>query len=124
MGVFRGDNVITVTQTIYIDQLLETHQMPNCNPAYTPMVEGLCLAPAPKDLLPVAKDISAYKRFTGSVQWLACQTRPDILQKVSRLSHHNMKPTDQCWNAVTILEMDPDARDSLRRWRLDSLWIL
>lgn len=34
---------------------------------------------------------------------MACQTRPDILQTVSKLSHHNMKPTDQCWNAVSHL---------------------
>ena len=56
--------------------------------------ESISLAPVPEDYLPDAKDISAYKRFTGSVQWLGCQTRPDILQTVSKLSHHNMKPTE------------------------------
>ena len=40
------------------------------------MVEGTNLAPAFDDYLPDAKDVSAYKRFTGSVQWLACQTPP------------------------------------------------
>ena len=103
MEVSRDDDTITVTQTVYIDQLLETHQMSNCNPVSTPMVEGLCLAPANDDFIPNPKDVSAYKRFTGSVQWLACQTRPDILQTVSKLSHHNMKPTDQCWSAVSHL---------------------
>ena len=103
MEVSRDDDTITVTQTVYINQLLETHQMSNCNPVSTPMVEGLCLAPANDDFIPNPKDVSAYKRFTGSVQWLACQTRPDILQTVSKLSHHNMKPTDQCWSAVSHL---------------------
>ena len=77
--------------------------MSNCNPASTPMVEGLCLALAHDDFILDPKDVSAYKRFTGSVQWLACQTRSDIIQTVSKLSHHNMKPTNQCWSAVTHL---------------------
>lgn len=67
------------------------------------MIEDTNLAPTSDNYLPDAKDVSAYKRFTGSVQWLVCQTYPDIIQTVSKLSHHNMKPTDQCWNAVTHL---------------------
>lgn len=74
MEVFQDKEIITVTQTVYIDQLLETYQMSNGNAASTPMVEGLYLAPAPDDFIPNQKDASAYKRFTGSIQWLACQT--------------------------------------------------
>ncbi len=96
MEVSRDSDTITVTQTVYIDQLLETHQMSNCNPVSTRIVEGLCFAPANDDSTLNPKDVSAYKKFTGSVQWLAYQTRHDILQTVSKLSHHNMKPIDQC----------------------------
>ena len=103
MEVSRGDNIITVTQTIYINQLLNAHQISNCNLSSTPMVEGTNLTPALDDFLTDAKDVLAYKRFTGNVQRLACQTRPDIIQTVSKLSHHNIKPTDQCWKAVTYL---------------------
>ena len=103
MEVVRKKNTIIVTQTVYIDQLLAGHQMSNCNPAHTPMVEGLSLVPAPEEYSPNPKDVSAYKRFTGSIQWLACQTRPDILQTVAKLSQHNVKPTEQCWAAVTRL---------------------
>lgn len=77
--------------------------MSNYNPTSTLMVEELCLAPAQDDFIPNPKDVSAYKQFTGSVQWLACQTRPNIIQTVSKLSQHNMKPTDQCWSAVSHL---------------------
>ena len=59
--------------------------------------------PAPDNYVPNSKEISAYQRFTGSIQWLACQTRPDIFQTVAKLSQHNIKPTDQCWTAVTRL---------------------
>ncbi len=50
-----------------------------------------------------SKEISAYQRFTGTIQWLECQTRPDNLQTVAKLSQHNIKPTDRCWAAVTRL---------------------
>lgn len=67
------------------------------------MVEGLCLAPTGEDYVSDPKDISAYQRFTGSIQWLACQTCPDISQTVAKLSQHNIKSTDQCWTAITRL---------------------
>lgn len=60
------------------------------------MAEGLYLSPAAEEFAPHDNDVTAYKRFTGSVQWLACQTRPDIIQAVAKLSKHNVKPTDQC----------------------------
>lgn len=69
----RTDTSITVTQTVYIDQLLAGHLMSTCNAASTPMVEGLYLSPAIKGFTPHNADVTAYKRFTGSVQWLACQ---------------------------------------------------
>ena len=96
MEVMRNNNTITVTQTVYIDQLLTAHQMSNCNTATTLMVERLCLTPAFDDFQPLPSEVTAYKRFTGSIQWLACQTRPDIIQAVAKLSNHNVKPTDQC----------------------------
>ena len=39
MEVTRTDTSITVTQTVYIDQLLASHQMSNCNSASTPMIK-------------------------------------------------------------------------------------
>ena len=67
MEVSRESDTITVTQTVYIDQLLETYQMSNYNPVSAPMVEELCIAPANDDFTPNSKDVSAYKKFTGSV---------------------------------------------------------
>ncbi len=101
--VLHKDHTITVTQTVYIHQLLAAHRMSDCNPAYTRIVEYLCLAPALDNYMPNPKEISVYQRFTGSIQWLGCQTRPDILQTVAKLSQHNIDPTDQFWVAVTRL---------------------
>lgn len=68
MEVLHKGNTITATQTVYIDKLLAAHQMSNCNPVYKPMVEGLCPVPAGEYYVPDPKDISAYQRFTGSIQ--------------------------------------------------------
>ena len=72
MEVMRNNNSITVTQTVYIDQLLAANQMSNCNTATTPIVERLRLIPASDDFQPLPSDVTAYKRFTRSIQWLAC----------------------------------------------------
>lgn len=103
MEIMRINNTITVTQTVAIDQLLAVHQMFNCNNATKLMVEGLYLALASDGFQSLPVDVTAYKRFTGSIQWLACQTRPDIIQAVAKLSKHNVRPTDQCWIAVVHL---------------------
>ena len=97
--VMRNNDTITVTQTMYIDQLLAAHQMSNCNTLTTPMVEGLCLTPASDDFQLLPADVTAYKHFPGSKQWLACQTRPDIIRAVAKLSKHDVKPNDQYWTA-------------------------
>lgn len=74
MKVVSKKSTIIITQTVYIDQFLAAHQIFNCNPTYTPIVKDLSLAPALDKYLPDSKDVSAYKRFTKSIQWLACQT--------------------------------------------------
>ena len=79
MEVMRNNNTITVTQTVYIDQLLAAHQMSNCNTVTTPIVEGLCFNPASDGFQPLPSDVTTYKCFTRSIQWLACQTKPDII---------------------------------------------
>ena len=61
MEISREDDAITVTQTVYIDQLLDNYQMSNCNLVSIPMLETLCLAPAHHNFYPDPKDVSAYK---------------------------------------------------------------
>lgn len=67
MEVMRRNDIITIMQIVYIDQLLVIHQMSNCNTTSTPMVEGLYLAPATDDFEPLPADVTAYKHFTRSI---------------------------------------------------------
>ncbi len=103
MEIHMSEGAVTITQKTYIEKILQSHQMSNCNPSLTPMIEGLGLQPAPLDFIPDPADVTAYIWFTGSVEWLACQTRPDIIQTVAKLSKHNVKPTEECWKAVVHL---------------------
>lgn len=67
MKVSHNNYTITVTQTVYINQLFAVDRIPNCNLPYTPMIEGLCLVPAPDNYISNLKEISAYQRFTESI---------------------------------------------------------
>ena len=96
MEVNMSKGAVTITQKTYVEKILQSHQMSDCNPSLTPMIEGLSLQPAPSNFIPDPADVTAYKRFIGSVQWLACQTRPDIIQTIAKLSQHNVKPTEKC----------------------------
>ena len=103
MEIIRTEDSITVTQSVYMDQLLHGHQITSCNVVSTLMVEGLYLSSAADKYIPHNADVTIYKCFTGSVQCLTCQTQPDIIQAVAKLSKHNVRPTNQCWTAVIHL---------------------
>lgn len=45
----------------------------------TLIVEGLYLSPATERFNPHNANVTIYKRFTGSIQWFAYQTQPDII---------------------------------------------
>lgn len=68
--------------------------MSNCNSSPSPMVEGLNQKTERPDFISDAADITSYKKFTESVQWLACQTLPDIIQMIAKLSQKNVKPLE------------------------------
>lgn len=59
------------------------------------MIEGLYLSLTNDGFISYDSDITAYIRFTGNDQWLACQNRPYIIQALAKLSKHNVKPIDQ-----------------------------
>ena len=101
VNIFEGE--VIITQKIYVEKIFDSHQMSNCKPSPTPMVEGLNLKPGGPDFTPNPADVAVYKKFTESVQWLACQTWPDIIQTVAKLSQHNVKSTEECWKAVIHL---------------------
>lgn len=69
--VMGGNDTITMTQTVYINQLLVAHQISYCNTASMSKVERLCLAPTTNYFKSLHIDVTAYKRYTRNIQWLA-----------------------------------------------------
>ena len=63
-----SEGEVIITQKTYVEKILDSHQMSNCNLSPTPMVEVLNLKPGGPDFTPNPADVTAYKKFTGSVQ--------------------------------------------------------
>jgi hypothetical protein len=83
--------MIQLNQPAYIDRMAKRFQLTDSKPFQTPLDPSLPLLEAtPGDKL---CDQSAYQELTGSLNYLAITSRPDIAFAVSRLCQFNKKPT-------------------------------
>ncbi|GAB6025573.1 hypothetical protein CHUAL_014034 [Chamberlinius hualienensis] len=85
---------ITLTQTKYINDVLDRFGMKDCKPVSTPM------DPNHKLLLPEKPNAEEmkrlpYQKLIGSLMYLAVSTRPDISYAVSALSQFNCNYTNE-----------------------------
>mmetsp|Transcript_14819 Transcript_14819/g.13404 ORF Transcript_14819/g.13404 Transcript_14819/m.13404 type:complete len:129 (+) Transcript_14819:1477-1863(+) len=82
----NGD--ITICNESYIDDLLQAHDLTNCNIVSTPLPDGLMLSP--HDCPPineVDRELqSKYRSIVGSLMFAALYWRPDICFSVGHLS--------------------------------------
>lgn len=83
------NNVITLDQENYIDQILKTFNMANCKSVNTPMDSNICLDDYENSKNDSCDKNVPYKRLIGSLMYLAVLTRPDIAYSVSFLSQYN-----------------------------------
>ncbi|EAQ83859.1 hypothetical protein CHGG_10263 [Chaetomium globosum CBS 148.51] len=86
----RKQKKIFVSQESYTRALLAKREMSDCHPTPTPWPSKMEL---PATWEPVMKRQKAYIKDTGSLNWLACGTRPDIAYTVSRLAEANAGPS-------------------------------
>jgi len=89
MKIERSDmnlesRTLSISQEQYVEAILERHGMANCNPARTPMGNGMQLP----NLTEPEVDITEYQRCIGSLMYLMVCTRPDIAYLVGVLSRH------------------------------------
>jgi hypothetical protein len=89
LQITRSDEGIKLSQRDFIDKLLDSVGMSDCNPVSTPIEPGLII----DDLPDPAIDLHQYQHVTGSLQWLASHTRPDIARAATLLAQFNTKPT-------------------------------
>jgi hypothetical protein len=75
---------VYIDQTQYIDELLTSFEMSDCNPVLIPMVQRLSSMDGGEKLS--VKDHEVYRNMVGSLLYLACWTLPDIAFAVSEFS--------------------------------------
>ncbi|MBW0483911.1 hypothetical protein O181_023626 [Austropuccinia psidii MF-1] len=75
---------ITLTQSHYIDSLLDTYGMANCKPVATPLIPNIHLEPATESEKRVFQSLNVnYCSAVGSRSYLSTATRPDLSYSIS-----------------------------------------
>lgn len=98
----RSPSRIKLTQTSYINSMLERYGMSDSKPAPTPMVQPVDLMatlPTSDANLEAMKSVP-FREAIGSLLYLAVRTRPDIAVAVSILAKHSNAPGRSHWEAV------------------------
>lgn len=96
----RAAQTITLTQTCYIEHVLQALGMENCRPLTTPMEFGVKYMKADNGHTATKEDRTAHQSALGSVMHAMTQTRPEIAFAVSKLAQFSTNPTTHHWNGV------------------------
>jgi hypothetical protein len=91
-----GRLTVSITQTAKSEELIETHNMEDCNAVASPYRSGFVIDRIPDDGVPADQKIRFTKRYQGLVGgllWLQRHTRPDISTAVSLLSSYSHNPS-------------------------------
>jgi hypothetical protein len=92
-----------MTQTAYIDKIIEKFKLEGCKPLYVPMQKGTKPSSGMSPLSNVEKTEMAkipYKNAIGSLLYLAICTRPDITYAVCSLARFSQNPGREHWQLV------------------------
>ncbi|XP_071686991.1 secreted RxLR effector protein 161-like [Rutidosis leptorrhynchoides] len=92
----RGSNGISVSQSHYIEKILNKFHFENCSPVSTPMDPTIKLFPNKGH--PVSQ--LEYSRAIGSLMYAMISTRPDIAFAVGKLSRYTSNPSSVHWQAL------------------------
>jgi hypothetical protein len=87
--VHQDDSGITLRQTAYAKRVVELSGLTDCNPALTPMEEGLKLS---HDSTTEEVDVTQYRRLVGSLRYLT-HTRSDLVFFVGYVSRFMQRLT-------------------------------
>ena len=88
--------MLKMSQSKYIDSVLQRFNMTNSNPVMTPVDKGSHLK---KDEDALYDNIKEYQALTGSLTYAAMSACPDVAYITQFLSQSNKNPTQQDWNA-------------------------
>jgi hypothetical protein len=98
-------NMVCLSQTVFIDRIVEQFGQTDAHPTETPMVAGLQLCKPDKSIL-TPPEITAwsektlYRELIGSLNYIAVATRPDIAYAVRRLASFLDCYREEHWSAA------------------------
>jgi hypothetical protein len=88
--LIKGENVITLTQSHYVEKVLSHFGYKDNKPSPTPYDLSLILQKNKR----IGRDQLRYSRIIGSLIYLASVTRPNISFAMSKLSRFTSNPGD------------------------------
>jgi hypothetical protein len=99
------EHTVSISQTAFIDRLLNKFHQTDAHPCDTPMVTGVQLIRPDKSQPPSAHiadwmQRTPYRELVGSLNYLAVATRPDIAYAVGKLASFLDCYRDEHWNAA------------------------
>ncbi|MBW0495008.1 hypothetical protein O181_034723 [Austropuccinia psidii MF-1] len=98
--IIHQPDAIILTQSHYINSLLESYGMTNCKPVATPLIPNVHFEAASE--LEKQEFLSLkinYRSAVGSLSYLSTATRPDLSYSISALSQFLENPGIQHWKA-------------------------
>ena len=99
----REEHTISLSQTAYIEQIVERFGLSDAKAYATPMVPGVVYSRGESPSAPIEADRMRrvpYREAIGSLMYASVATRPDITFAVSTLSQFLDNPGDAHWEAV------------------------
>ncbi|KAJ9565193.1 hypothetical protein OSB04_001159 [Centaurea solstitialis] len=94
--IIRGEHGITISQSHYIERMLNKFNMKDCSPIGTPMDPTVKLMSNKG----VTVNQLEYSRAIGSLMYAMLSTRPDIAFAVGKLSRYTHNPGLIHWQAI------------------------
>jgi hypothetical protein len=91
----RQEKTISLCQDAYAKKILERFGMENCNPVATPMAAGAMEYLVTNKRQATNEETKLYQSIVGSINYLAWQTRPDLIWICGKLAKFNVNPSKQ-----------------------------
>ncbi|KAI3745197.1 hypothetical protein L1987_58304 [Smallanthus sonchifolius] len=94
--ITRGEHGISISQSHYIEKMLNKFNLKDCSPVSTHIDPNVKLLPNKG----VAVSQLEYSRAIGSLMYAMISTRPDIAFAVGKLSRYTHNPGSNHWRAI------------------------
>jgi transposase InsO family protein len=96
----RKERIITLTQTHYIDSIVEKFGMKDAKPVSTPLDPNVVLKEIHPDDPVNEKSSRLFAQAVGSLMYATIATRPDIAHAVNALAQFTRNPQPSHWTAI------------------------